>query len=101
MKKTYKYTAPNGEDYQIRLEKGTYFDGSLGLTMVNALNGEDYATLTVNLGMIEQDETHAFVDTNNLGGDIIKWLQDNKIAKYTGKIAQSGFCTYPLFEFKI
>ena len=58
-----------------------------------------FATLTVNLQSPLQDETHAFVDTNNCPW-AEEFLLDNGIAtKVEGCEERSGYCTYPLYEF--
>lgn len=65
---------------------------------------ETYASITVNLGGSGnpfagmQSNKHAFVDTNNCPW-VQEFLEDNHIAKFTGWLAPSGFCEYPLYEF--
>lgn len=60
-----------------------------------------YGVATVNLpesemlGIGEQ-----FVDENNLPG-IGRWLQENNIAKPTGHIAFSGYCSYQSYRFNV
>lgn len=80
---------------------------SNGSLAVQALTVEDgnvvnfFEILTVNLdgytGMGVQDDKRAFVDTNNCDW-AERFLKKNKLAKGTGIKAQSGFCTYPLYE---
>lgn len=60
---------------------------------------EPYGDLTVNLG-IKCKDTCAFVDTNNNPG-IERWLAENRLAKPTGRVAPSGFCVYPEYEFNM
>lgn len=58
-----------------------------------------YGVATVNLPDSEHlplDEQ--FIDENNLPG-IGEWLQRNNIAKPTGKLGFSGFCSYPVYKF--
>lgn len=67
--------------------------------------GTVFATITVNLsnGFFEglQDDTHAYIDTNNCPW-AEEFLVDNGIAKpYKGWYGESGFCTYPMYEFDL
>lgn len=60
---------------------------------------EAYATLTVNLGEYIGVKNCAYIDTNNLGDDILEWLEEIKAGHRTSFTKHSGFCEYPLFEF--
>lgn len=59
-----------------------------------------WSELTVDLNR-KCKENCAFIDTNNNGNAIVDWLIDNNLGHLTGKTAQSGFCTYPEFEFNM
>ena len=54
--------------------------------------------ITTNLDDFVFGANMTYVDENNYNG-IAQILVDNNIAKYTGYIAQSGYCQYPLLEF--
>lgn len=96
-----------GEKYHIVLGKGNYVsNGTFAVLMyVSTPKGkikEDFGDLTKNIGNsdIYANKTNTqFVDTNNLGESIIRWLVDNNIAKEKHVYGSSGFCTYPLVEF--
>ena len=95
-----------GKDHKIILGKTSYRNNNtIAVLMIEVFDDgheEDWATLTVNLecnlGLANADDSQ-FIDTNNLGKDIIKWLEDNKIATFTGLSWPSGFCVYPLVFF--
>ena len=67
---------------------------------------ESYAVITVNLsgspyGDVKyQDDTHAYIDTNNCPW-AIDWLVENNLGRPDPRdiYGMSGYCTYPLFEF--
>lgn len=60
-----------------------------------------YGVATVNLPESEMlDLCEQFVDENNMPG-IGKWLQENNIAKPSGHIAFSGYCTYQSYRFNV
>lgn len=61
-------------------------------------NKEFEDVLTVNLAESPTDRQCAFIDTNNVKY-AEKFLQENQIAKPTGRYAMSGFCTYPEYRF--
>lgn len=60
-----------------------------------------YGVATVNLPESEMlDLSEQFVDENNMPG-IGKWLQENNIAKPSGHIAFSGYCSYQSYRFNV
>lgn len=98
----YPYTDRYGNEYEITFAKATYMDnGNLAVLMYNKEPDygywEDYATLTVNV--IALDYPRAAIDTNNLGEDIVAWIEENDIAHDPLTNVQSGFCTYPIMDF--
>ena len=91
-----------GRTYPVTLGFSKYTNnGTLAVVLTEAgAPWGPFATISVNLnepGL--QDETHAFVDTNN-NPWVEEFLLDNGIAKKVeGCDAISGFCSYPLYEF--
>ena len=58
---------------------------------------EPFGDLTVNLpGTVPA--FCGYLDVNNLPG-IDVFVTENQIGEFTGKVLQSGFCTYPLYKF--
>ena len=64
--------------------------------LFNETNGGLYAVATRNLGHPLQSDSMAFLDENNLPG-IGKWIEKNHLGMRMGVLAQSGFCSYPLY----
>ncbi len=60
---------------------------------------ELYTDVTVNLPECTRSAGCQFINTNNNGEDIVDWLENNQFGKRTGKIGESGYCTYPEFNF--
>lgn len=106
MNKTYTLNF-YGKKYPVCLAKCNYVNnGKLAILMfVTTPKGkikEEFGNLTVNIddsNIFANDVDTQFIDTNNLGNEIIHWLVENNIAKPTGMIGFSGFCSYPLFKF--
>ena len=89
--KSYEYRGK-----QVTLERSAYQNnGTLALIM-NELNGEGYAVVTVNLNHPMQSYDMAFLDENNYPG-IGKWIEENRLGMQMGLVAVSGFCRYPLY----
>ena len=93
--------------YNIGLAKGNYSNnGTLAILMyLTTPKGkikDEFGNLTVNIGesnfMANENDTQ-FINTNHLGSEITNWLIENNIAKPTGLIGHSGYCSYPLFKF--
>ena len=95
-----------GTKYNIVLAKSSYFlNNTIAVLMyISTPKGkvkENFDNLTVNIGesSLLANDTKQFIDTNNLGNDIVKWLVKNKIAKKTDIVGFSGYCRYPMVEF--
>ena len=91
-----------GRTYPVTLNFTSYvMDNTLAVRLVEARPPwSPFAVITVNLSDRVQDETHAFLDTNNCPW-AEEFLLDNKIARKTEVTMKSGFCTYPLYEFDL
>lgn len=86
----------DGRMRQVQLYPLYYeFNRSLGLCLRTE---EDMLTITCCLDA-PQTKNCAYIDVNNCGEAIIKWLEENGLGKVTGQKAQSGFVTYPEFMF--
>ena len=94
------------ETYKVYLAKGKYANNKTIAVEIIAVDSEGFeepfASLTRNIpcdyGLA--NDTMQFIDTNNLGNGIINWLVKNNIARFTGLGLPSGYCMYPLYEFK-
>jgi len=67
-----------------------YFDKEFG-------TWDPYGDITVNICPLPYLESA--IDTNNNGGEILNFLEDNGFAVPTGKFLRSGFCTFPVYRF--
>ena len=85
----------------MELQVRSYQDaGKLALLLVDWNDGEPepWSDLTVNLGCpVEKD--CAFIDINDLGPDILPWIENNGLGKPTGRSQRSGFVVYPEYRF--
>ena len=85
---------------EVRMEFNKYTcNNRLAMTLIDDA-GYIYTCVTVNL--VDEDLTNencAFIDTNNNGDEIVRWLNTNSLGKFTGAIGISGYCMYPEFEF--
>ena len=56
-----------------------------------------FCDVTVNLVPLRYLE--AAIDTNNNGGEVLNFLEDNGFAVPTGQFLRSGFCSFPVYRF--
>lgn len=93
-----------GHVHDITFELDRYASGG-GLAIVMNCHDdgwkEPYGVLTVNLEDHPTYGSRAYVDTNNLGDEILQWITDNNLGQPTGEIGYSGFCVYPEYEFNL
>lgn len=79
-------------------------NGSLYVGLLTNEEGypEPWQNLTVNLDASRFCKPNcAYVDVNNNGEEILNWLERNGLGKQTERIAVSGWCCYPEFEFNM
>lgn len=85
------------ENESVTLRMGKYYNGNLAISL-DCCEGP-YATITVNLtGALSP--SHAYVDTNNCPW-AEKFIERYGLGRFTGLTRQSGYCSYPLYEFNI
>ena len=89
--KTYTYRGA-----QVTLKKTTYRNNGTLALILNELDGDVFAVVTVNLNHPLQSDDMAFLDENNYPG-IGKWIEKNHLGLPMGVIAASGFCRYRLY----
>lgn len=78
-----------------------YRDGNFALQLKEKIKKEwqSASMLTVNLGIRMRAHT-AFIDVNNnMGHELVDWLEKNYLGKRTGRYVKSGFVEYPEFSF--
>lgn len=99
--KTFKVLL-NGEERTVSFQTSTYRSGNLAVLLYTLEDDEWdlWCDITVNLGSMFEDGTHAFVDTNNFP-EAERILTELGLAEDTGIKMQSGFCTYPLYSFDL
>ena len=90
-------------DYPMSFELATYAEnGNLFVGLISHKEGypEPWGDLTVNLS-VKCAPNRAYIDTNNNGSEIINWLVQNNLGYATGRLMNSGWCTYTEFEFNM
>lgn len=94
-----------GKNHPMTFELANYAENaSLYVGLITNEEGypEPWQNLTVNLNESRRCKPNcAYIDTNNNGDEIIRWLIDNGLGDMTGRIGISGFCFYPEFEFNM
>jgi hypothetical protein len=92
-----------GANHPMTFQLANYTEnGNLYVGMITNEEGypEPWSNLTVNLS-VPCKPNRAYIDTNNNGEEIIEWLEENGLGKWTGGIRPSGWCFYPEFEFNM
>ena len=97
------YKNAYGIEYILSFRVGSY-NADRSLSVQAYYEEEDnmwvlYASITVCLGD-ERMKNRAFIDENNLSG-IGKALEQAGIAKPTGRMMSTMYCTYPEYEFNV
>lgn len=95
---TISYGFGDATQHQLTLVATTYRNNNSLAVIAYDENGDEFDTITVNLPLSEATENTAYIDTNNCPW-ATKFLKANRIAKPTGEMGYSGFCSYPLYEF--
>ena len=103
MKGTLRITTDYGTVEDLRFFITAYANGNLAI-QAKYYDAEfdgflPYANVTVNLGKNKLPYNRAYYDENNLGHTLREALREaGAIADFV-QVGQSGFCSYPMFEF--
>lgn len=98
----FPYKDRYGGEYSITIEPVMYQypdDGGvshIALIMHDKNDYAPYAIATVNVAECIKEEDCSAIDTNNLGDEIVEWLEQFNIATRTGRFVHSGYCKYPI-----
>lgn len=87
---------PYGNYENVEMTKGKYMNGNLAIQLWN--DEGQVATLTVNLSQ-KLPAGYAYVDTNNCPW-AEEFIKEYGLGKATGLYESSGWCTYPLYDFR-
>lgn len=90
-----------GVECKVDVKVLRYLNGNLAILLIDAgddFNGEEFGTLTVNLGPV--DPEYAALDTNNLPS-ALDFCVENGLGTKANIMLSSGFCSYPLVKFDI
>jgi len=90
-----------GQKTSLELQVRSYYTcGNLALLLVDWSQGKlkTWRYLSVNLGRTVEKDC-AFIDVNNLGSDILSWIEKNGLGSPTGRTAQCGIVDYPEYCF--
>lgn len=97
----FTYTSAYGS-YEVSPRVNTYCDWDnlyVGLEYFDTEFGtwDRFSDITVNICPLPYLESA--IDTNNNGGEILSFLEDNGLAIPSGKFVRSGFCSFPIYRF--
>lgn len=90
-----------GKNHNVSLSVERYAARSGGLAIVMDSDDGQFDMLTVFLEDFPTCGNKAFVDTNNLGDNIINWIEENNLGVQTSRLGFSGFCIYPEVDFNL
>lgn len=76
------------------------FNRSLGILLCKKYKGIDDDAISITCCLdAPQKKNCVYIDVNNCGKNIVKWLEENGLGKATGRKVKSGFVIYPEFMF--
>ena len=87
----------------IPIKRKYVVNGRLAIELVDADSKEIFTYLTTNINFEqskENDETLAFVDTNN-NSWAESFIEKNRLGEKTGFFGMSGRCVYPEYRFDL
>ena len=72
----------------------------VGLYCIEEGGFEPFCDITVNLDE-KVPEEHGYLDTNNMGSEMVDWLKANDFISLPLSFGFSGYCVYPLVKFNM
>lgn len=81
---------------ECKLEKLEYEHGSgIAIDLIRVEDDEFYVCATVNVRGSRLEKDEVLIDVNNAEG-LLEVLEAEGIVKATGRMVDSGYCTYPV-----
>ena len=95
---TYNYNTPYGTTVPISLQIGKYANGHNKIQMIDPSDGFPYATASVSIPDLTEDEVGVKDYSENEG--VLAFLLENNIVEPPHRFVQSGFVTIPVCRLK-
>ena len=95
---SYTYQTPYGDSLQINIVKSKYGNGHNKIQMMDAEDGIPYATASVSVPDLTEEEVGVKDYSENEG--VLAFLLENNIVEPPHRFVQSGFVTIPVCKLK-
>ena len=87
-----------GSRYTLQIQYGTYQEGNTSMQLIDCADGFPFATATVNLPGLTENEVAIKNYSENEG--VLNFLLDNEIIEAPHRFVQSGFVNIPICRLK-
>jgi len=87
-----------GSRYTLQIQYGTYQEGNTSMQLIDCADGFPFATATVNLPGLTENEVAIKNYSENEG--VLIFLLDNEIIEAPHRFVQSGFVNIPVCRLK-
>ena len=87
-----------GSRYTLQIQHGTYQEGNTSMQLIDCADGFPFATATVNLPGLTENEVAIKNYSENEG--VLNFLLDNEIIEAPHRFVQSGFVNIPVCRLK-
>jgi len=84
--------------YTLQIQYGTYQEGNTSMQLIDCADGFPFATATVNLPGLTENEVAIKNYSENEG--VLNFLLDNEIIEAPHRFVQSGFVNIPVCKLK-
>jgi hypothetical protein len=84
--------------YTLQIQYGTYQEGNTSMQLIDCADGFPFATATVNLPGLTENEVAIKNYSENEG--VLNFLLDNEIIEAPHRFVQSGFVNIPVCRLK-
>lgn len=84
--------------YTLQIQYGTYQEGNTSMQLIDCADGFPFATATVNLPGLTENEVAIKNYSENEG--VLNFLLDNEIIEAPHRFVQSGFVNIPICRLK-
>lgn len=88
----------SNEQYTLQINRGSYSNGNVAMTLIDCVDGLPFATATINHNSLQEGEV-AIKDYSENAGVLI-FLLDNNIVKPPHRFINSGFVNIPVCKLK-
>lgn len=96
--KTYLFTSPDGDQYQVFLQLGEYTNSQTALELTSTIDGSPVLTATISVPDFNLKKNEIIIKDYSENEGMLNFLVENNIVRPLGRHVETGLITASIVE---